>query len=99
MLSVGTKKRIARIARRAIPEVLEAYQQGAISARRADTLLYLPPAQQRAELDRILAAQQNGAERSRIAAEVIRHHVDAGRRDLAVFREDLKMALSSSALQ
>src|SRR5262249_45332077 len=75
MLSVGTKKRIARIRRRAIAEVLEAYQQGRISARRADILLYLPQDEQRAELGRILSLQEDTKHRNKIAVEVIRRHL------------------------
>jgi len=49
-LSPGTRKRLSRIRRRAIPQVREAYENGQISAKRADLLLYLPAEQQAAEL-------------------------------------------------
>ena len=99
MASVGTKKRISRIGRCAVPEVLAAYQAGQISARRADTLLYLPPEEQRAQLEGLLAEQALVARRSKLAAEIIKKHVDAGRRDLAALREDLRKALSSTTIQ
>jgi hypothetical protein len=95
MPSLGTQKRIARIRKRAIPEVQLAFQQGQISARRADQLLYLEPATQRAELGRLLAVQENTKRRSKIASAVIRTHLAAGRRDLTALREDLKSALAS----
>jgi len=69
MPSAGTKKRISRIRRRALPEIMAAYQSGKISARRAAQLLYLQPDQQRAELTRLLSIQEEAARRSRIAAE------------------------------
>jgi hypothetical protein len=43
MHSKGTRKRISRIMRRADPSVREAYQNGQLSARKADQLLYLEP--------------------------------------------------------
>jgi hypothetical protein len=61
----------------------------------ADTLLYLPPEEQRAQLNALLAEQADIARGSRIAAEVIKAHIDAGRRDLRVLREDLRIALCS----
>lgn len=94
MLSKGTKKRLSRIRRRAIPEVLEAFEAGKISARRADTLLCLQPDEQRAQLNALLAEQALIARRSRIAAQVIKAHVSSGRRDLTALRQDLRLALS-----
>jgi hypothetical protein len=61
----------------------------------ADTLPYLEQQEQRAELNRILSAREDTERRSKIAARVIKEHIDAGRRDLAALREDLRMALSS----
>jgi len=79
-----------------MPEVLAAFEQGKISAKRADLLLYLEPHQQLSELDRLLSAQEDVARRSRIAAAVIRNHINAGRPDLAALRQDLTIALSST---
>ena len=95
MLSEGTRKRISRIARRATPLVREAFKAGKISVRRADQLLYLQPDQQRAELSRLLAVREEAARRSRIAAEVIRRHVNTGNRDIVALRRDLQLALST----
>jgi hypothetical protein len=100
VISPGTKKRISRIRRRAEPEVQAAFEAGKISASRADQLLYLEPSRQLAELDRILAAQQNATQRSRIAAAVIREHLNRGAQpSLAALREDLRLALASSTIQ
>ena len=96
MLSPGTKKRINRILKRAIPEVVRAYQEGRISARKADQLLYLSAQEQLAECKRILTAQEDAARRSRIAATVIRQYVHDGKRDLAGLRKDLQLALSTA---
>ena len=95
MLSTGTRKRISRIRRRAIAEVQEAYQQGKISARRADQLLYLEPSRQLVELSRILAVQEETARRSRVAAMVIREYVQGGKHDLVALQKDLQLALST----
>jgi|SRR6516162_5691596 len=96
MVSAGQKKRLSRIARRAEPEVQAAFEAGKISARRADVLLYLPPEEQLAELNRQLSVQEAAARRSRIAAEVIKAHVAAGRRDLVALEKELRTAISSS---
>jgi len=96
MLSAGQKKRLSRIARRATPEVQKAFAEGRISARRADQLLYLEPAQQLAELHRLLAVQDEAARRSRIVAEVIQRHVNNGNRDIVALQTDLQLALSST---
>jgi hypothetical protein len=93
--SRGHLKRLSRIKRRAIAEVQEAFSAGQISAHRADTLLYLPPEEQRAQLNALLAEQADIARRSRIAAQVIKAHIDSGRRNLMALREDLRIALCS----
>jgi len=59
-------------------------------------LLYLPPEEQLAELNRQLSVQEAAARRSRIAAEVIKAHVAAGRRDLVALEKELRTAISSS---
>jgi hypothetical protein len=97
MPSEGTRKRISRIMRRADPSVREALQNGQISARKADQLLYLEPAEQRDAIARILAKREALARRSKLAAAVIKAHVAAGRRDLASLRRDLQLALASPA--
>ena len=82
MLSVGTKKRLSRIHRRALPEVVRVFEDGQISARRADQLLYLEPAQQLAQLQHLLSVREEARRRSKIAAAVIKAHIDSDRRDL-----------------
>jgi len=74
-LSTGTRKRISRIRRRAIPEVLAAYEAGQISAKRADLLLYLPSRQQRKQLTTLLDSVSNKERRCRMAAEVIEQYL------------------------
>jgi hypothetical protein len=95
MLSVGTKKRLSRIRRRAIAEVQATFARGDISAKKADLLLYLEPAQQSVELQRLLSVREEAARRSRIAAAVIRRHVKGGNRDIVALRADLQLALLS----
>ena len=58
-------------------------------------MLYLEPERQRAELESLLAVQEEVQRRSKIAAQIIKAHVDAGRRDLVALREDLRIALSA----
>ncbi len=71
MASVGTTKRLSRIARRAIPAVREAFERGEISAKRADLLLYLPKAEQALELERRLSeAHAREAQHRRVAAAI-----------------------------
>jgi ParB-like chromosome segregation protein Spo0J len=97
MLSLGTRKRLSRIKRRACPEVQAVFASGLISGRKADTLLYLPVEEQRATIARILAEREAVARRSRIATEIIRGYVEAGCRDLVMLQKDLRDALSHSA--
>jgi hypothetical protein len=87
---------ISRISRRAGPEVRAAFEAGKISARRADALLYLEPQEQLAELTRLLSVREEAARRNRIAAAVIRKHVNAGNRDIVALRRDLQLALLST---
>ncbi len=76
MPSVGTTKRISRIRRRAVPAVREAYERGLITAKRADLLLYLPPAEQIAELTCRLEEARIREERHCAAALTIRNYLD-----------------------
>jgi hypothetical protein len=50
-VNLSAKKRLSRIRRRAIPAVQQAFENGQVSARRCDILLYLPADQQQAWLD------------------------------------------------
>ena len=68
-LSVGTRKRLSRIKRRAIPAVREAYEKGLISAHKADNLLYLPKHQQAKELAGILTDRESRERTAHPAAE------------------------------
>jgi hypothetical protein len=70
---------------------------GAISVRTADTLLYLPPDQQAAELERRLHALQERQRKSRTASTVIRQYLDSApeRIDLEELRSLIQAALAS----
>jgi hypothetical protein len=70
-MSPGQRKRLSRIARRASPAVREAFERGQISARRADTLLYLSPDEQVARLAELLSQQDIKARTYQRAASVI----------------------------
>jgi hypothetical protein len=76
-LSSTTKaKRIRRIKRRAIPELVEAMHKRQISVRVADTLLYLPPQEQLAQLERRLRFAQQRENKSKAIAQTIRTYLD-----------------------
>jgi hypothetical protein len=97
MPSPGQTKRISRIRRRAIPAVREAYERGDISAKRADTLLYLPADQQVAELERRLSEAHEREARHRLVSESIRGYLDGlnGRRvDLNELAQRIREALA-----
>jgi hypothetical protein len=59
-------------------------------------MLYLKSAQQHAELERIIATKEDRERRAKVAAQVIREYIRAGKRDLVALRKDLQLALSSS---
>lgn len=96
-LSPGTRKRLRRVERRATPAVKTALANGQISPRRADTLLYLEPAQQEQELEKILVARTQAAGRAKRVVEIFKIHLAAGNRDLVKLRVDLRKALASTS--
>jgi hypothetical protein len=98
-LSSTTKaKRIRRIERRAIPELVEAMRNGQISVRMADTLLYLPPQEQLAFLERRLQAAQQREQKSKAIASVIRSYLDAHKEvDLETLCSLMREALKARA--
>ena len=69
-------KRLRRVERRAIPEIVAAVHTGKLSVRLADQLLYLPKAQQKVELERRLALAQERETRNRLVAETVRSYLD-----------------------
>jgi hypothetical protein len=96
MASAGQIKRISRIKRRAIPEVAQAFQEGKISAKRADLLLYLKPTEQKAELEPRLSEAHERERKHRLVAEAIRGYLDGldGRRvDLIELAKAIRDAL------
>ena len=74
-VSPGQKKRISRISRRAIPSVREAYENGLISAHKADDLLYLPKRRQAEELAAILAERESRERTAHLAAATINEYL------------------------
>jgi hypothetical protein len=97
--SPGHRKRLERIGRRADPSVKNALQNGFISARKADELLYLPPEIQQQKISDLLAEQTELARRGKLAVRVIKAHIDAGRHDLAGLGKDLLRELSTSSIE
>jgi hypothetical protein len=99
MASSGTAKRLSRIRRRAIPEVREAFERGEISAKRADLLLYLPKAEQAAELTRRLSEANEREERHRLVAAAIKTYLktlDGRKVDLLELGGIIRAALTHS---
>jgi hypothetical protein len=96
MASIGHLKRLSRIRRRAISAVREAFERGQISARRADTFLYLPPDEQAARLAELLSARDNKARVCLRAASVIEAYLrDSSKRiDLNELGGRIREALS-----
>jgi hypothetical protein len=71
-----TTQRHRRIERRASPEVLEAYRDGRITSRRADILLHLPAAEQKAELERRLSLAREREAQHQLVASAIKTYLD-----------------------
>jgi hypothetical protein len=97
MSATTQEKRARRVERRAIPEVVEAVRSGKLSVRLADQLLYLPKAQQKAELDRRLKAVEDRERISATVARTIREYLDCleGRKvDLGALNLRIREALS-----
>ncbi len=77
MSATTQAKRLRRVERRAIPEVIEAVHAGKLSVRMADQLLYLPRGKQKAELRSRLKAIEDRERISGTAAEAIRGYLNA----------------------
>jgi len=94
-VSPGQKKRISRISRRAIPSVREAYENGLISARKADDLLYLPKRQQAKELATLLNDRENRERTAHLAAETINEYLAShpGKVDLMELGQKIRAAI------
>jgi hypothetical protein len=93
-MSPGQKKRLRRIALRATEPVKDALARGEISARMGDKLLYLPAEKQQSELERILRLRSQMQQRCRAVVDVLRKHLDAGKKDLVGLKRDLHAVLS-----
>jgi hypothetical protein len=98
-LSSTTKaKRFRRIELRGSPELAQAMHDGLISVRTADSLFYLPPEEQRAQLERRLAALEQRERRSKAVAGVIRNYLDSTKQiDLEALRSLIREALLPSS--
>jgi hypothetical protein len=97
MPSRTTRQQLVRIRRRALPAVREAYERGDISASCAGQLLYLPPAQQSAELERRLSEARTREARHQLVATTIRGYLDGlrGKKvNLVELSEAIQKALS-----
>jgi hypothetical protein len=69
-------QRVSRIRRRAIPAVLDAFERGEISAKRADLLLHMNPREQALELERRLSQAHEREVRHRAVAGAIKRYLD-----------------------
>jgi hypothetical protein len=95
-ISPGQRKRISRIKRRAIPAVREAYENGLISARKADDLLYLPKREQAKELAAILSERETRERTAHLAAEAINSYLasNSGKVDLLELGQKIRGAIA-----
>ena len=95
MSATTQQKRARRVERRAIPEIVEAVRSGKLSVRLADQLLYLPKAEQKAELTRRLKAVEDRERISATVARTIREYLDTTSKvDLQELNERIRSALS-----
>jgi hypothetical protein len=94
MSSTTKAKRISRVRRRGSPQLVAALDAGQISIRTADTLLYLSPDEQVAQLDRRLRAVGERERKSHTVARTIRHYLDDHKDiDLEELRSFIQAAL------
>ena len=95
-VSPGQQKRISRIRRRAIPSVRQAYENGLISARKADDLLYLPKLDQAKELAVILNERETRERTAHLAAETINEYLASHTEkiDLAELGQRIRAAIA-----
>jgi hypothetical protein len=96
MPSVSHTKRISRIRRRATAKVQQAYENGLISARRADDLLHLPKRRQAVELAAILNERENRERVAHLAAETINAYLadSSGKVDLIELGKRIRSAVA-----
>jgi hypothetical protein len=99
--SQGHLKRLSRIRRRAIPAVREAYENGLISARRADTLLYLAKREQARQLAAHLTERENRNRTALLAAGTIDTYLQERVErpvDLVELQNRIRQALESGGI-
>jgi Asp-tRNA(Asn)/Glu-tRNA(Gln) amidotransferase B subunit len=95
MSATTQQKRARRVERRAIPEIVEAVRSGKLSVRLADQLLYLPKAEQKAELERRLKAVADRERISALVAQTIREYLDTTLKvDLQELNERIRDAMA-----
>ena len=95
MSATTQAKRLRRVEHRAIPEIVAAVRSGKLSIRLADQLLYLPKAEQKAELTRRLKAAEDRERISATVARTIREYLDTTLKvDLQELNERIREALS-----
>ena len=91
MSSTTKAKRLRRVEKRSLPEVLDAVHAGKLSPRVADQLLYLSPTRQRVELAKRLRTAEEREQLTHRVAEVIRNYLDHHQTvDLHALREELQ---------
>jgi hypothetical protein len=99
--SKGHLKRLSRIRRRAIPAVREAYANGLISARRADTLLYLAKSEQAKQLAALLTERETRKRTALLAAGTIEGYLKEradSSVDLFELQNRIRQALESGGI-
>jgi hypothetical protein len=92
------RKRIGRIAKRCVPEVLEAIGRGYLSASTVDKFWRdLSADEQQERLTQLIERKDRDRLRCRVVVEILRAHLASGAKDLHGLRRDLRRAISETA--
>ena len=92
------RKRMGRIAKRCVPEVLDAVARGYLSPSSADKFYRgLPADEQRERVQRKIEGKDRDRTRCRVVVEILRAHLASGAKDLHGLRRDLRRAISETA--
>ena len=91
-------KRARRIAKRCVPEVVEAVGRGYLSPSSADKIWRsLPEREQHERIKRLIERKDRDRSRCRLVVEILRAHLDSGTRDLHDLKRDLFKAFCEGA--
>jgi hypothetical protein len=94
MSATTQARRLRRVERRAIPEIVAAVHTGKLSLRLVDQVLYLPKAEQKAELHRRLNAIEDRERISAAVARTIREYLNTTSKvDLQELNERIRSAI------